>query len=356
VKRQLLRWLIHKKAPLTNDVLEVIRELLSDRDWEVRATAMFAAGRLGAAQLRSVIDRTDIPAGDSHGLDYFDRNMLVAARQVIIAQLNGFLSVDQPEEQFAAIIAKMPGVPLHFARAVVGKPLEFMTRESLFIASLTTPADTQVSPPEPLPPGVVAQGERYFLNDTEIELVWIAPIPHWIGDDPARLAASYPKVELEPNPICLTTPERGFFIARYPLSALTVAPSSPDAPVALPARQSPAVKPDYLLATFEASQRICEGLSQLTGAQVVLPTADQWEMAARGPDGRRYPSGNVVEQDMLLQPSPWDVYHTVGVAPQWARSTRIADTSVICGAHIHCAARSPQGARETAAIRPSVMG
>ena len=338
LNRQVLRWLIQKHAPLSDNILGVLRTMLGDPDWEVRVTAMFAAGRLGASRLRSVVERVSIPSGNREGLDALDRNMLVAARQVIVAQLNGLLTPDQ----FASTVDRMPGVPIEFARAVIGLPVERQTRESLFITSLTVPAETDGFAPDVLPAGVVAEAGQYFLADTGIELMWVAPIPHWLGDDSSALPT--------PNPIRHIASARGFFIARRPVSALR-AHAHESGPVT-----SPPLKPEYLMATFSAAQQLCESFGTLAGATVVLPTADQWEMAARGPDGRRFPAGNGLSRDLLKDCSPWGVYESIGIAPQWTSSTDESGRPFVCGQppHLRCSARSQAREDQTAAVRPVV--
>ncbi len=49
-------------------------------------------------------------------------------------------------------------------------------------------------------------------------------------------------------------------------------------------------------------------------------------MAARGADGRRYPTGNGFEANMQTRPSPYGMHHVM--APQWAL---LADHAVACG-------------------------
>ncbi len=47
----------------------------------------------------------------------------------------------------------------------------------------------------------------------------------------------------------------------------------------------------------QAADEYCRWRSQREGREVRLPTADEWEKAARGADGRIYPWGNMVGPD-----------------------------------------------------------
>ncbi len=67
--------------------------------------------------------------------------------------------------------------------------------------------------------------------------------------------------------------------------------------------------------SLQAAQAYCEWLSDQRGAKVRLPTAEEWEKAARGVDGRRYVWGNGLDVSLTLTQS-----NTKGKAkyPLWA--------------------------------------
>jgi hypothetical protein len=169
-------------------------------------------------------------------------------------------------------------------------------------------------------------------------------VPHWLGDDPAISPA--------PNPIRRATPEHGYFIARHLLSA--------DHVRALTQLSVPVVSPGVALGAYDDVRRWCGILAQETGANVMLPTADEWEMAARGPDGRRVPWGNGLERDarkIRNSASPWGVRDTVGIAMQWTRSESARGMPIACGmpGTLRVAARcEADGPGELGAVRLAV--
>jgi formylglycine-generating enzyme required for sulfatase activity len=71
------------------------------------------------------------------------------------------------------------------------------------------------------------------------------------------------------------------------------------------------------LGSFEQAQRLCSVLSRIEKISIRPPTTDEWEMAARGPDGRRHPWGNLPQRDGERCASPWGVEELVGDVPEW---------------------------------------
>jgi hypothetical protein len=74
----------------------------------------------------------------------------------------------------------------------------------------------------------------------------------------------------------------------------------------------------------------------------MLPTADQWEMAARGPDGRRHPRGNGYEGLHQELESPWGVKQLFGIAGQWTLTKSTNGHPIVVGndRQLRCAGRS----------------
>jgi hypothetical protein len=340
VRRQIIRWLLHDQrgkiaippdidAPdtLDNAIIDVMRTALQDNDWEVQVTAMLAVGQLDLIPLRSAIDQLRLPSPGASGLTRADCQVLAAARQVVIASLNRVFT----ENNLADALTRMPGVPLSFARCVLGLPIDQMDAACLLIASLTTPVPPMPDVPPVLPPSIVydnhglrlrglprddALMDRVSMDGTSvdeastdgsyIEMIWIPPVAHWLGnglDAPIRTVMSL----------------NGYLIAKHPLTV--------DQIRALDRTPTARTSSGIALGTYDEARQWCLALTRYTGTTVSLPTSDQWEMATRGPDGRRYPWGNNIERTAFMRnveriytiASPWGVRDTVGVAGQWTQ-------------------------------------
>jgi hypothetical protein len=290
----------------------VLRSALDDPDWEVRATAVFAVARLGAKALGLAVRKVALPRTSQEGLDEDDRALLRGFRDAAVALLSG--ATAEPNDDGTD---RRDAMRRHLRRCVAGEVAP-VDRASLFAWALTQP----VPPPEPLPVAlpscIVADpdGEgRYRLVPSGIELVWVPPIAHVLGDDDEVRQRS----------------TGGFFSMTSPLAR----DASHDIEASTPADRFDTCS------LAEAVER-CARLSRELGVSVNLPTADEWEMVARGPDGRRFPWGNGYERDMLPQPSPWGARYTVGAVPQWTASRSESGHAVICGgtANPRCAARA----------------
>jgi hypothetical protein len=321
-RRQLLRRLARGEPAARGEVGLLLEGALADGDWEVRATAMLVAARLRSAAVRPLVARVALPASGEAGLDDADRRVLEALRRAALALLEGRPAPplsDAPLDTRAALDA-------HILRCTAGLPVAHSERAFLLANALTQPLETPTPPPA-LPPGMRAADDgAYALG--ELAFVWVPPAPHWLGDELPR--------RVLPNPIRRAAPGRGLFIARWPLASAPGSIAEGAAPLTL---------------SWDEAQRACDELARRLGAPLRLPSADEWEMAARGPDGRRFPWGNGLEHDGLGTPSPWGVRAAVGVAPQWCVS---GELPLLCGGpdQLRCSMRAaPAQASQRAAAR-----
>lgn len=310
-RRQIVRWMVHERVPADPPVLEVLRSALEDPDWEVRATALLAAGRLGAARLRSELNQLDLLTRLPAGLDAIDRGFFASARQAVLAILDGRV---QETHLSAAAIAAYPA-QAHLARCILGQPVDRFDRTFLMVHALTTPLPEQFTAPPALP--AAAADELLRLG---IELAWVAPVKHWLGDDEKLLRS--------PNPIRQWTPARGFFIAAEPLSAAQMrklGQANSDAEGSTP---------------FEQAEELVATLTRRLGVRMRLPSADERECAVRGTDGRRYPVGMTLVESTLHDPTPWGLRAPFSTTGEWTRDSS-AGTPMIAGGRSGalCAAR-----------------
>ncbi len=331
LRRQTLRWLVDAGA-LTDHALTTLRAALEDRDWEVRATAMLAAARLGARQLAPQIRRLPLPQTTRDGLVRDDRSILTALRKATVEHLAGLPVPDAaglPPRAKAAVWARLRAL-------VAGDAVAHRDRAFLMVHALTRPLPEETPQPERPPDAVIASEDGFHLKKSGLPLCWVPPLPHLLGADEPDLD----------NPPRLLTPPRGFFIARFPVSA---------ARAAAPGERVDDSGPPHLC-DWETARAFCVQLSQREGVDVNLPTADQWEMAARGPDGRRHPWGNGVEPGRQRMPSPWSVVGAVDSPPEWTLSSAARGYAIARGGDklLRCAYAEALSSETQAAFRPIV--
>lgn len=341
-RRQIVRWLIHDYATANDDILAVLRTALEDEDWEVRATAMLAAARLRATPLGKSVRQVELPRTSREGLDATDRRVLVAMRKATLALLSGQPVAEEPEGP-PTTRATMQA---HLMRCVAGLPVKWHDRAFLLAYALTQPLlETESLQPIELPQGIIAARGAYRLAKTGVELVWVPPVPHWLGEE-----SEHPII---PNPIRMVTPKAGFLVTRRPITRMLVRRIAPD----LFTDQEASNNADYYTCSWLEAQRLCDALSQTEGLLITLPTADEWEMTARGPDGRRFPWGNGFERDMLRFASPWGGQDIVGIIGQWTSTSVESRKPIVCGGtdQLRCAIRTTASPNSShMGLRPAV--
>jgi hypothetical protein len=210
-----------------------------------------------------------------------------------------------------------PAMRDHLLRCLAGEPVRYQEKAFLYLHSLITPLPDEVMAPASLPPGIVQSADGYLLEGPALPLCWVPPVEHWLGEELPRLAL--------PNPI-RSVRSGGFFIMREPLA------SGPC---------------DYATALEQ-----CRALAARSGLEIRLPNADEWEMAARGPDGRRFPWGNNARSELQFGVSPWGLADAVGRVGQWTSSEQGGEV-VVCGGRNQwvCAMRAPAARDSRHAVR-----
>ena len=336
LRRQTLRWLIRDRKESNEHIEAVLRSGLVDKDWEVRATAMLAAVRLGVRGVGKDVERIELPRTSREGPDETDRSILFATRKVVLAQLAG-----EPEPEETAAPEPRAVMWRHLWRCVAGLSVEGHDRVFLLMNALAEPLEIEYDAPPALDCVVEADG-RYKLRHTGLELCWVPDMPHWLGADDPDLAVR--------NPVRRVTPSMGFFIARRPLSGAQVRRLA----VPVTADEQP-----YLCSWAEAED-LCALIGRVEGARIDLAGADQREMAARGTDGRRYPWGNGFEDDPARLASPWGLDESAGGEIEWTNTANDTGERVTCGGRndLRCAYRAGVFAANAGircAVRPMVV-
>jgi hypothetical protein len=318
-KLQILRWLAHDRRQSNECIEAVLRTAFDDPEWEVRVTALVVAARLRASGLVDDVARTRLPEDTAEGINVDERRMLRTLQLCAIELLQG---VDVPPLSEARPTTKAT-MRDHLLRCLAGAPVRCQEKAFLFITALSTPLPDAVPPPEKLPPGLSRTEGGYVLDGHGFALCWIPPIDHWLGED-------LPRMRVE-NPIRRQS-SKGFFIGRD----LFVTPDRPDA----------------LLCDHPTALEHCRQASAATGLTVRLPTADEWEMAARGPDARRFSWGNSADGEARFGASPWGVNDAVGRFAQWT-ATASGDDMLVCGGPKQwvCAMRAPANRLSAQAFR-----
>ena len=251
-RRQVLRWMGADLRAATAGVLEALRTGLADDDAEVRATAVVVAARLGAVEVTAEIEGVSVPAELSGAVE-LARAALRAGRT---------LAIPEPADE--------PGV---------------------LLAALALPV-VQVPPPGRLPAHLVEdRGVR--LRRSGVLVALVPAVPHWLfGRGDGRIHHEL----VEP-----------FAVTAAPVEAATARV------VGLPADGAGT---DPVRADADLAEELAARVSTLEGVPLQVVTADRWEAALRGPDGRAWTSGNLAPAQVAV--SPWGALAVPGVRERLA--------------------------------------
>jgi hypothetical protein len=277
-KLQLLRHLAHGDAEATGPLLPLLARALADPDWEIAVTALLTVGRLGARDLAPGVARVRLPDGKRDGVTAEEARFILALRDGVLARLGWPRGRLLPPGIAEAVQGEAAGVPLSFA--------------PLFCA-LTQPLP---DPPVPVrPPDGIVQGEGGPALSEGPLLVWVPPVVHWLGD--AALTGRFVA------PPRRHRPAAGFYVAAAPIGPMTFA---------------------------EAEAELAQ-MAQRTGLPIGLPDPDAWEMAARGPDGRRFAWGCSAAKDARIDLSPWGMAGACTGPGEWLRPSTPEDRPWMAG-------------------------
>jgi hypothetical protein len=284
-RRQELRWLMREPAVAHPRVGELLRAALRDTDLEIRMTGALAAARLRVREVVPLLQSSGTPSLLQEVDEPRERRFL---EQLWYGVTRYLQERRNPQD---TVPGKDPLTPLWLFLA---GDLPVTDPASLLLHALTTPLETGEGP-EHLPSGVVVEDGEFLLARSGLPLQWVAPVEHRLGAAPTRRVRS-----------------RGFFVARFQV----------DRPLARWAGQPQPgrVRRDrdqVWLGSHKEALRLCAQLSEVEGCTLRLPTADEWEMAARGTDGRRHPWGNLPQDSWEECASPWGVEDLAGDVPEW---------------------------------------
>jgi hypothetical protein len=332
--------------------VEELTQLAGDERPEVGAAAELALQRIGVASFALADDRI---AERRRRLPDQDPVFGLAGSHSMRRQLVRWLAVDAPADrrrQVALVTAALRDDDWEVRWSAVIAAYELGLRELVLEIKRCQPADE--APRE----------DRQILEALRDVVGW-----HLVGGESERGGAEHLRACLAGN---AERHDRAFLLVtalRRPLPVATVRPSPPGfctVPTILHWLGDPEVTHNPLRAVVPRSDfsitetlrgvaardDVTDALAELSESlrlPLRLPTAEELELAVRGPDGRRYPWGNGRERRARRARSPWGLQEPLA-EPEWVE--REGHLFVLGGADPTCA--GPLRTADTAALRPVI--
>lgn len=196
-----------------------------------------------------------------------------------------------------------------------------LTTVTLLRLAASTASSGTAEAIDPPAPEVTLQGPA----DTQFELVHIGPATFTMGRDVSALAAGLGgnSSGIDERPAHEVTISRGYYIGKYKVTTEQYCEflnhvENADQHIVLndfsrihlvDDRYMPRAGTERCAANtvpWQGAVAFCEWLSEQTGATVRLPTEAEWELAARGTEGRYFPWG----EEPLCRRTGWRTRRT----------------------------------------------
>jgi len=170
---------------------------------------------------------------------------------------------------------------------------------------------TRASRPEAPPAGPVAPGQAFVEPLLGINFIWIPGGRYQIGAEDIPFPGAF-------NPQWVEVPP--FLLAETPVTnrqyGLFLDATGHEEPAYWRERRFSDPEQPVVGVNWHDATTFCEWLSEASGLTMALPSEVQWEVAARGADGRRYPWGeNEPTPELANFAENTDTTTTVGAYP-----------------------------------------
>lgn len=275
-KLQLLRWLRADPPEEPELLASLLAKAITDDDWEIAVTAMLTVARLNCKATAAAVRRMVLPRTRQDGLSSDEVRLVAALRDGALQHLGA---------------GNNPRLPAGILAALTGDPAQLPARFGPVFHALSQPLPDQAPEPDAHPDIRRTETGPQLADGTP--LVWVPPCAHWVGDGALK----------DGPPARLVTPDTGFFINALPLSPMP----------------------------YAAARAHVDQLNDRLTLYAALPNSDEWDMAARGPDGRRFLWGMNARSRQRTDLSPWGMAGILQSPGEWLNATSNADTCLATG-------------------------